>query len=89
MHYLGARKLEQLAADIQACDVGVIPNQRNAFTDINTSGRMSCSILLLEMLRVWRKLCGMLLQMGQKPLPMRRGDRRSISDTAGIESAKD
>jgi len=40
VHYLGARKLEQLAADIQACDVGVIPNQRNAFTDINTPTRI-------------------------------------------------
>jgi glycosyltransferase involved in cell wall biosynthesis len=40
VHYLGSRKLEQLAGDIQECNVGVIPNQRNAFTDINTPTRI-------------------------------------------------
>lgn len=40
VHYLGARKLERLAAEIQKCDVGIIPNQRNAFTDINTPTRI-------------------------------------------------
>lgn len=38
--YLGARKLEELVTDIQSCDVGVIPNQRNPFTDINTPTRI-------------------------------------------------
>jgi glycosyltransferase involved in cell wall biosynthesis len=40
VHYLGPRSLEQLVQEIEACDVGVIPNQRNAFTDINTPTRM-------------------------------------------------
>lgn len=38
--YLGSRTVEQLSAEIQNCDVGVIPNQRNAFTDINTPTRI-------------------------------------------------
>jgi glycosyltransferase involved in cell wall biosynthesis len=38
--YLGPRRLEELANEIALCDVGVIPNQRNAFTDINTPTRI-------------------------------------------------
>lgn len=40
VRYLGPRNLEQLVTDIGACDVGVIPNHRNAFTDINTPTRI-------------------------------------------------
>jgi glycosyltransferase involved in cell wall biosynthesis len=40
VHYLGPRKLEELVHDIESCDVGVIPNQRNPFTDINTPTRI-------------------------------------------------
>jgi len=40
VHYLGPRKLEDLVREIEACDVGVIPNQRNPFTDINTPTRI-------------------------------------------------
>ena len=40
VHYLGPRRLEELVRDIEDCDVGVIPNQRNVFTDINTPTRM-------------------------------------------------
>ena len=40
VRYIGVRKLEQLAAEIQECNVGVIPNQRNTFTDINTPTRI-------------------------------------------------
>jgi glycosyltransferase involved in cell wall biosynthesis len=38
--YLGPKTLEQLVTEIEACDVGVIPNHRNAFTDINTPTRI-------------------------------------------------
>jgi glycosyltransferase involved in cell wall biosynthesis len=38
--FLGQKKLEELVQEIQACDVGVIPNQRNPFTDINTPTRI-------------------------------------------------
>jgi glycosyltransferase involved in cell wall biosynthesis len=38
--YLGSRTLEQLVQDIADCDIGVIPNQRNPFTDINTPTRI-------------------------------------------------
>ena len=38
--YLGPKRLEELVAAIKDCDVGVIPNQRNAFTDINTPTRI-------------------------------------------------
>ena len=40
VRYLGARKLEELAREIEDCDAGIIPNQRNTFTDINTPTRI-------------------------------------------------
>jgi glycosyltransferase involved in cell wall biosynthesis len=40
VHYLGPRCLEQLAQDIAECDVGVIPNKRSIFTEINTPTRI-------------------------------------------------
>ena len=40
VHYLGPRKLEALAGEIQGCDVGIVPNQRNTFTEINTPTRI-------------------------------------------------
>lgn len=40
VRYLGMKKLEELVEEIQHCDVGVIPNQRNEFTDINTPTRL-------------------------------------------------
>jgi glycosyltransferase involved in cell wall biosynthesis len=40
VHYLGHRKLEDLVTAINECDIGVIPNQRNAFTEINTPTRI-------------------------------------------------
>jgi glycosyltransferase involved in cell wall biosynthesis len=40
IRYLGAKKLEDLARHIEDCDVGIIPNQRNTFTDINTPTRI-------------------------------------------------
>jgi glycosyltransferase involved in cell wall biosynthesis len=40
VHYLGAMNLEELAREIEDCDVGIIPNQRNTFTDINTPTRI-------------------------------------------------
>jgi glycosyltransferase involved in cell wall biosynthesis len=40
VRYLGARKLEELVQEIEACDVGIIPNHRNTFTEINTPTRI-------------------------------------------------
>jgi len=40
VHYLGPRRLEDLVGEIESCDVGVIPNHRNSFTDINTPTRI-------------------------------------------------
>jgi glycosyltransferase involved in cell wall biosynthesis len=40
VRYLGGKRLEDLVGEIEDCDVGVIPNQRNAFTDINTPTRI-------------------------------------------------
>lgn len=40
VRYFGPRKLEDLVHEIESCDVGVIPNQRNTFTDINTPTRL-------------------------------------------------
>jgi glycosyltransferase involved in cell wall biosynthesis len=38
--YRGPRTLEELVTEIEAGDIGIIPNQRNAFTDINTPTRI-------------------------------------------------
>jgi glycosyltransferase involved in cell wall biosynthesis len=38
--YLGPKRLEDLVSAIENCDVGIIPNQQNAFTDINTPTRI-------------------------------------------------
>jgi glycosyltransferase involved in cell wall biosynthesis len=40
VHYLGPRPLEKLVTEIDNCDLGIIPNHRNAFTDINTPTRI-------------------------------------------------
>jgi len=40
VRYLGPRSLEGLVPEIQSCDIGVIPNHRNTFTDINTPTRI-------------------------------------------------
>jgi glycosyltransferase involved in cell wall biosynthesis len=40
VRYLGPKRLEELTQEIENCDVGIIPNQRNAFTDINTPTRI-------------------------------------------------
>ena len=38
--HLGEKPLEQIVAAIDSCDVGIIPNRRNAFTNINTPVRI-------------------------------------------------
>jgi glycosyltransferase involved in cell wall biosynthesis len=40
VRYLGPKSLEALVPEIEDCDLGVIPNQRNAFTEINTPTRI-------------------------------------------------
>jgi glycosyltransferase involved in cell wall biosynthesis len=40
VRYLGPKTLEELVGEIEACDVGVIPNPRNTFTEINTPTRI-------------------------------------------------
>jgi len=40
VHYLGPKRLEDLVPEIEKCDVGVIPNQKNSFTEINTPTRI-------------------------------------------------
>jgi glycosyltransferase involved in cell wall biosynthesis len=40
VRYLGPKSLEEIVAAIQTCDVGVIPNRNNAFTEINTPTRI-------------------------------------------------
>ncbi|MGA3322960.1 MAG: glycosyltransferase family 4 protein [Terriglobia bacterium] len=40
VHFLGPRRLEELVREIEDCDVGVIPNHRSAFADINTPTRI-------------------------------------------------
>jgi glycosyltransferase involved in cell wall biosynthesis len=40
VHYYGPRPLEKIVEAIAACDVGIIPNQRNIFTELNTPTRI-------------------------------------------------
>lgn len=40
IRYLGPRRLEDLVKEIGDCDLGVVPNHRNAFTEINTPTRI-------------------------------------------------
>ena len=40
VRYLGPRRLEDVVTEIGNCDLGVIPNHRNPFTDINTPTRI-------------------------------------------------
>jgi glycosyltransferase involved in cell wall biosynthesis len=40
VHFLGRKRLEDLAREIEVCDLGIVPNQRNAFTEINTPTRI-------------------------------------------------
>jgi glycosyltransferase involved in cell wall biosynthesis len=40
IRFLGPRRLEDLASEIEQCDLGIIPNYRNAFTEINTPTRI-------------------------------------------------
>jgi glycosyltransferase involved in cell wall biosynthesis len=40
VQYLGPKRLEDLVPAIEAADIGVIPNPRNSFTDINTPTRI-------------------------------------------------
>ena len=40
VHYLGSKPLEQIVEAIESCDVGVIPNQRSIFTELNTPTRI-------------------------------------------------
>ena len=40
IHYMGPRRAEDIAQAIAACDVGIIPNQRSIFTELNTPTRI-------------------------------------------------
>jgi glycosyltransferase involved in cell wall biosynthesis len=40
VRYLGPKSLENLVPEIENCDVGIIPNHRNIFTQINTPTRI-------------------------------------------------
>jgi len=40
VHYLGSGRAEDIVDAIEECDLGIIPNQRNVFTEINTPVRI-------------------------------------------------
>ena len=40
VHWFGAKKLEEIAEAIGDCDLGIIPNRRSIFTEINTPTRI-------------------------------------------------
>jgi glycosyltransferase involved in cell wall biosynthesis len=40
IRYMGSKTLEELVQEIEACDVGIIPNHRNEFTNINIPTRI-------------------------------------------------
>ena len=40
VHYKGQKPLEEIVEAIETCDVGVIPNKRSIFTELNTPTRI-------------------------------------------------
>src|SRR5205085_9122330 len=40
VEYLGPRNLHQIVQAIESCDVGIIPNHRSIFTELNTPTRI-------------------------------------------------
>jgi glycosyltransferase involved in cell wall biosynthesis len=40
VRYFGPRSLDQIVQEIEGCDVGIIPNRRNIFTELNTPTRI-------------------------------------------------
>ena len=40
VHYLGPKRLEDVVEEIRKCDVGIVPNHRSAFAEINTPTRI-------------------------------------------------
>ncbi len=40
IRYRGLNSLEQIAAAVAECDIGIVPNHRNTFTEINTPTRI-------------------------------------------------
>jgi glycosyltransferase involved in cell wall biosynthesis len=40
VRFLGTKRIEDMADAIDECDVGLIPNQRSVFTEINTPTRI-------------------------------------------------
>jgi glycosyltransferase involved in cell wall biosynthesis len=40
VHYLGPKNLMEITDEIRKCDVGIIPNRRSIFTEINTPTRI-------------------------------------------------
>jgi glycosyltransferase involved in cell wall biosynthesis len=40
VHYLGEKRLEQIVEAIDECDIGIIPNRRSVFTELNTPTRI-------------------------------------------------
>ena len=40
VQYLGPKSLEEIVQEIEGCDLGIIPNPRNRFTQINTPTRI-------------------------------------------------
>ncbi|HET9180168.1 MAG TPA: glycosyltransferase family 4 protein [Terriglobia bacterium] len=40
VHFLGSKRAGELGKEIESCDLGIVPNQRNAFTEINTPNRI-------------------------------------------------
>ena len=40
VHFLGPKRMEEIVTAINECDVGIIPNRRNIFTELNTPTRI-------------------------------------------------
>ncbi len=40
VQYMGEKPVEELSAAIEECDLGIIPNRRNVFTELNTPTRI-------------------------------------------------
>lgn len=83
VRYLGPRRLEDLVLEIEKCDVGVIPNHRNLFTEINMPTRIF-EYLALGKPVIAPRTAGIQDYFGQESLVFfEAGDANDLADKIG------
>ena len=80
VRYLGPRRLKDLVLEIEQCDVGVIPNHRNMFTEINMPTRIF-EYLALGKPAIAPRTAGIQDYFGQESLVLfEAGDADDLAD---------